>query len=119
MPKEKINFPAENKPIAWDTDTSVPSDGPGAWVGALVTDNPPGERIFTRDAQVQVGWHKDSWVQVSIEADRSYLRFAADSPDADTSARSTVYTPPLDRDEINKLIRVLRRARDQVFGRDE
>lgn len=25
----------------------------------------------------------------------------------------------LDRDEVNKLIRVLRRARDQAFGRDE
>lgn len=31
----------------------------------------------------------------------------------------TVFTDPLSRKEINNLIRVLRRARDQAFGRDE
>lgn len=113
MPKEKINFPSDS--VAWNP---VPGAvGPGAWVGADST--PDRDPVFILDAQVQVGWHKDAWVQVSIEADRSYLRFAADTPDAETSDRSTVYTPPLSRDEINKLIRTLRRARDQVFGRDE
>jgi hypothetical protein len=29
------------------------------------------------------------------------------------------FLPPLSRDELNRLIRVLRRARDSAFGRDE
>lgn len=32
---------------------------------------------------------------------------------------ANLYCDPLSRAEINKLIRVLRRARDQSFGRDE
>lgn len=32
---------------------------------------------------------------------------------------STVFTDELDRDQINKLIKMLRRARDQAFGADE
>jgi hypothetical protein len=111
MPKEKINRPkatggslacfVNGKPVPPLSDTVVGLDG----------------------SVVQVGWHKDSWVQVSIEADVTYLRFAADTPDAEPntsdSQRSTVYSPPLERDELNNLIRVLRRARDQAFGRDE
>ncbi|ORU97865.1 hypothetical protein [Mycolicibacterium canariasense] len=32
---------------------------------------------------------------------------------------ATVFTEPMRRSEINQLIRVLRRARDQAFGKDE
>lgn len=86
------------------------AESPGAWV--------PSHKPATRDAELAVGWHRDSWVQVSIEGDRAYFEMAAGYPDAEDD-RTSVYTPPLGRDEINKLIRTLRRARDQVFGRDE
>lgn len=46
----------------------------------------------------------------------------ADSTDAPTRGEfdppTTVFSVPLTRNEINKLIRVLRRARDQAFGED-
>ena len=115
MPKEKINFPRVGQPIDWIPQLG--EDQPGAWAEGVP--EPVPTSVVSDDAQVQVGWHKDSYVQVSIEGHVSYFRFAAENPDGDTSERSTVYTPPLSREEINKMIRTLRRARDQVFGRDE
>lgn len=111
MPKEKINHPETGRlwGIQWDPDKDE-GDQPGAWAD--------GQPTGGEDAQVAVGWHRESWVQVSIEACPGYFRFAADDPDGE-DGRTSVYTPPLSRDEINKMIRVLRRARDQVFGRDE
>lgn len=113
MPREQINYPREGKPIEWDPKTDD-GDRPAAWLGGLVDNG-----TIDSPATLHVGWHKDSWVQLSIEGDLSYFRFAADNPDGSTSDRSSVCTEPLSRDEINKLIRSLRRARDQVFGRDE
>lgn len=105
MPREKINHPRTGVVVDGNDTTET------------------GQRVNADTAVVQVGWHKDSWVQVSIEADVSYFRFAAERPDGDPrddeDQRSTVYSPPLERDEINHLIRVLRRARDQAFGHDE
>lgn len=115
MPKERINNPPvvyagqDEGPIAWKPAEGAGS--PGAWVEAA-----PQE--IRRDAVVTVGWHKDSWVQISLEGEPSYFRMAAEHPDI-SEERTSVYTPPLTRDDINKLIRVLRRAREQVFGRDE
>ena len=111
MPKEKINHPQRGQlwGIEWKPDNDE-GDAPGAWADGVPTGG--------EDAVVQVGWHRDSWVQVSIDAHPTYFRFAADHVDGE-DGRTAVYTPPLSRDEINKMIRALRRARDQVFGRDE
>lgn len=111
MPKEKINHLTER--IYWTPQPD--EEGPGAWIS---DSGEPADTIVS-DAQVQVGWHKDSYVQVSIEGHVSFFRYAAENPDGDASDRSTVYSPPLSRDEVNKMIRTLRRARDQVFGKDE
>ncbi|HET6917760.1 MAG TPA: hypothetical protein VFH56_16855 [Acidimicrobiales bacterium] len=116
MPKEKINNPRRTV----DAEPAVEKviyESPVLTVDSNV--DPIGEHVYKVGPVVQVGWHKDAWVQVSIEADPSYFRFAAEHPDGETSHRSTVYSEPLNRDELNKLIRTLRRARDQVFGRDE
>ena len=43
----------------------------------------------------------------------------SECPDEPDVQESVVWTDTLTRDEINKAIRVLRRARDQVFGADE
>lgn len=95
MPKEKISKIKDALPEASD----------------------PGETP-ERTPTVQVGWTRDGWVQVSVEGDPSYFQFAANAPDPG-DGRCTVYSDSLDREELNKLIRVLRRARDQAFGRDE
>jgi hypothetical protein len=42
--------------------------------------------------------------------------FINENPAADPKV--TIYTQPLNRGQINKLIRVLRRARDQAYGED-
>lgn len=113
MPREQINYPKSA-----DLAELVVSDTGGEAVPDK--DSPiPGEVIRRNAPTLHVGWHRNAWLQLSIEGDVTYFRFAADTPDGSTSDRSTVYTEPLTRDEVNKLIRSLRRARDQVFGRDE
>lgn len=117
MPREKINNPRSSDFVHWKAAEGEPT--PKAWL----PDSEPGRQVDPDSAVAQVSWLKDSWVQLAIEADVSYLQFAADTPDGEPltsdSQRSTVYTPPLSRDEVNHMIRTLRRARDQVFGRDE
>lgn len=70
-----------------------------------------------QDTSLHVNWHRDSAVQVSIEVERHVLMAWADQVKDDETI--TWHTPPLSRPEINRLIRVLRTARDQVHGRDE
>ena len=115
MPREQINY---SKPYELAEGTTALSDTGGEAVPD--EDSPiPGEVIQRNAPTLHVSWLKDCMVQLALEGDVTYFRFAADTPDGSTSDRSTVYTVPLTRDEVNKLIRTLRRARDQVFGRDE
>lgn len=57
---------------------------------------------------VEVGWGRDSFVQIG-SVDQSREQY---SPERG-------YFIDLDRQSINRLIRVLRRARDQAYGADE
>lgn len=99
MPREQINFP---------TPTEMCSGGSG---------EPDVVESYT-DPAVHVNWHNAGndhagHVQIALECDWSYLmKF----PDEERSCR---YSPVLTRSDVNKLIRVLRRARDQAYGRDE
>ena len=85
---------------------------------------------------VQVGWAHDKYVQVGIEtadhrtiADRLLGTDGESSPEVraqmdkllgdGTLAAFTGLWGTLDREGCNRLIRTLRRARDQAFGRDE
>lgn len=84
---------------------------------------------------VQVGWAPDKYVQVGIEtanhraivdqlagdaANRPEVRAMLDQlTGAGELAAFTGLWATLDREGCNRLIRVLRRARDQAFGRDE
>lgn len=90
-------------------------------------------------AHVHVGWNKvGEWVQVSLAVSPQYARFGIDQAaaeakrfyagrddmqvDEDTFVAMQpvkLFSDSLTRTEINDLIRVLRRARDQAFGRDE
>lgn len=57
---------------------------------------------------VEIGWGINTYVQIG-SIDTTKERY---SPDAG-------FYVDLDRVNINKLIKVLRRARDQAYGRDE
>lgn len=101
MPREQINFPPLLEPTP--ESPATPAHGIKAW----------------RDASLHVSWHPDSHVQIAVEMDVSYAQLAVDTPTDGEAARTEVFVPPLSRGELNKLIRVLRRARDQAFGADE
>lgn len=96
----------------------------------------PRERITSTTApefDVTVAWNRDSTVQVAtIASDATErLRNWTEEPQAGTSVDVAETKPgtsfnlfngwhvDLDRSQVNELIRVLRRARDQAFGRDE
>ncbi len=67
----------------------------------------PRETITTTDDhRVRVGWDREGNVQVGVDLEASAV--------GETGLWSS-----LDRTGCNDLIRVLRRARDQAFGRDE
>jgi hypothetical protein len=99
MPREQINYPAP----------AVIVSGTG---------------IAQRDPALHVSWAsgdldgEHGHVQVAFEADPSYLRMAIDNPN-EQADRTSMYTPVLTRSEINRLIRVLKRARDSAYGKDE
>lgn len=71
---------------------------------------------------IKVGWDRDSNIQVASLADEGEKRvrdiLAAEERDPTGRVFDGWYVT-LDRDGVNKLIRTLRRARDQAFGRDE
>lgn len=101
MPREQINYPTLCEPTA--ESPATPGHGIKAW----------------RDPSLHISWHPDSHVQVAVQMDVSYAKLAVETPTDGEAERTEVFVPPLTRDEVNKLIRVLRRARDQAFGRDE
>jgi hypothetical protein len=82
---------------------------------------------------VHIGWERDKYVQVGVEsADRRAIvdklinttepeaREALDRLLGDGEAAAfTGLWGTLDRAGCNRLIRVLRQARDQAFGKDE
>lgn len=100
----------------------------------------PKERIQSPshpEMDVTVAWNREQYVQVAstcVDADRRLREWVEmDAHDAaEGEERELKSTKPgtsfkhfhgwhvdLDRYQINELIRVLRRARDQAFGRDE
>lgn len=111
MPREQINFP----------------DLLAAGVEATV--NLPRSRGDTwREPALHVSWlaqHDEDMepvaghVQVAFEADPGYFTMAAEHISDPGTGRTLVYSPALSRSEINRMIRALKRARDQVHGRDE
>lgn len=103
MPREQINFPEVQEIHSGSCDGKGNSE----------------QRVekYT-DPAVHVNWHSagtdhGGHVQVSLECDRSYFE---KFPDEERGDR---YSPVLTRSDVNKLIRILKRARDQAYGKDE
>lgn len=112
MPREQINYPD----LTVEPRRAI--DG---------KDTPPVHGEAWRDPALHISWlaqHDENMepvaghVQVAFEADPAYFEMAAGNPN-EPPDRSTVYSPVLSRSEINRMIRALKRARDQVHGRDE
>lgn len=72
----------------------------------------PKERIYLAHGEhnAVVGWDPLGYVQIGIEGAGDY--------DEEVTPRPQLWAD-LSRHEINALIRVLRKARDAAFGRDE
>lgn len=64
---------------------------------------------------VRVGWERDRLVQIATVS-KAGVEGSASPLEAQVDQGQFV---DLDRQSINHLIRVLKRARDQAFGRDE
>lgn len=96
----------------------------------------PKERIqscTTSQFDVIVAWNRDGTVQVATtasDADERLRNWTESSPAGSPLAQPETqpgtsfrhfggWHVDLGRQQINELIRVLRRARDQAFGRDE
>lgn len=109
MPKEQIN-----RQKCYKIVVGAGPDGTG------------GQEFDAQDPILNVNWLKSDvgagHVQVSVDVPMSAIYEAADANraavDDGVASSSLVWTPPLERDEINKMIRALRHARDQALGAD-
>lgn len=112
MPKEKINHVNLDDATWTDQDGTCPRNN-NVLGGAF------------RDPSVEVYWMKypdgqAGHVQVGIEADHTHLAAAASGEyNCRPQGRGLVLTGVLTREQVNTMIRVLRRARDQAYGKDE
>jgi hypothetical protein len=102
MPREQINYPDRHKLV---------TDGTAA--------NPEIPDRADEEPTLHVNWDNDHClVQVSLNMTAERIKRWADQLDGSVS-HSAFYTPALTRGDINRLIRVLRTARDKAYGRDE
>lgn len=78
-----------------------------------------GETI-RQDPSFEISWSKESsHVQVSIDFSREQWLQIAEGLEKDPDVtKSAIYTGTWSRDDINRAIRTLRKARDQAFGED-
>ncbi len=109
MPREQINFPAPFEP-QFDNSPDLAVHGE-SWP----------------EPELNVSWtrgvdHGIGVVQVSMLLPVAYVKHLANSladPERMEPSGIGAFSPSLSRDELNRLIRTLRRARDQAYGHDE
>jgi hypothetical protein len=69
---------------------------------------------------VDVTWRRDpGWVQVSVEASADWWDRFQKSRERVEQSHFGVFSEVMSRQEINHMIRTLRRARDAAYGSDE
>lgn len=106
MPKEYINnrWYGQTARSHEDCDTKGEDHCPPDCTGSRL--------VALDDSAVKVGWSKDTeHVEIAIIQDRD--REDGGVPDEDA------WHSQMNRNGINRLIRILRRARDDAFGKDE
>lgn len=97
MPKEVI-YDRNGPFVVTEAGDEIRTDHP---------DFPREESLPVLRRAVHVGWSKDRYVEVGVGAFSAATEFDSDAHFTD-----------LDRDGINRLIRALRKARDQAYGAD-
>lgn len=123
MPREQINHPdlgekarqIELRAVHADAQPDIPQPQFGPWnessvhIGWLagpLTISPP-------DEPPRFG---GGWVQLGLEVDIAYAQFAVSCPNGATDDRTVMWTSVLTDEEIDKLIKVLRKAKRQTRG---
>ena len=72
--------------------------------------------------EVQIGLTRHVWaapIEATDSGHADHQHCSECTVDDADGLKATVFTDPMTRREINNLIRMLRRARDDAFGRDE
>lgn len=114
MPREQITNPSSVYTIH-GRDIDEPSDSDSVPEGAIQVQVPQLHVSWTKgDSEYGGGSH----VQVALQVDAKHVEERAKSNDG-VVGFNWFYTDTLDRQTINKMIRILRRARDATFGGDE
>lgn len=106
MPRTQINYP----PVR-------PKEADPASPGAPASDG-----TYVGDSTVHVVWMpaaRGGHVQVALEVEQAYAELVLQHPNGESPSTTYLYSPPLDRADLNKMIRTLRQARDAAYGRDE
>lgn len=109
MPKEQINYPLWRKTLHGLPGLSGSDEGATADI----------------DPVLMVRWHDGSAVEghVQLSIVRQETQLWKDFEEAESwppgNSTSERYSPVLSREEINRLIKTLRRARDSAYGHDE
>lgn len=118
MPREQINYPDLTEKArqielraahaAAEADIPQPAFGPWnesavhvGWQAGPLTTSPPDEPVRSGPG----------WVQLGLEVDITYAQFALASPNGATDDRTVMWTPVLTDDEVDKLLKVLRKAK--------
>lgn len=65
---------------------------------------------------VHVGWNRAGWVQVSLAATRRNFEQVIEASHGEPEI--FLFSEVIERGDLNKLIRALRKARDQAYGSD-
>ena len=104
MPKIQVNYPREVEVCTGGT-------------------NEPTTTETVMDPILNVNWRNSTdgtgHVQLSLDVSLRSARMALESPNGLMVVGSTLlYTPVLERSEVNSLIRALRKARDAAYGAD-
>lgn len=83
----------------------------------------PSDATITEDVSLDVGWNRDAgWVQITMSIPPDKWKFLSEyfsDTDNDGVLPKVLNTGSLTRQEINAMIKTLRRARDAAFGADE
>lgn len=88
----------------------------------IIRGNPRGDSDDDRTTHVEVGWNRNMEVQIGLHLPFKSLAFVEIDPKLGYHAPITelfdsLWTD-LSREQINRLIRALRKARDAAYGSD-
>lgn len=121
MPRERIkhgNHYIEKTSTEGATEDSNPTSS--TWKLWNPGDPIPDGCTVREDPSLDLNWNREAgWVQVSIEMTAAQWIVNADELRDGNVSHRAIYTDVLTRQEINHMIRTLRRARDAAYGSDE